>query len=110
GGSESRAHIMSSVFGPNQSPAKRIPLDTGYSSEVTSDQTSIHSFKRTLRGPQGAAMRHTETMQHEAQPGAGHFFWAATGWNPLTLPSHQAIASGPLILPSFPRGEGEGAA
>ena len=55
-------------------------------------------------------MRYTETMQHEAQPGAGHFFWAATRWNPLSPPSHQAIGSGPLTLFSPPRGEGEGAA
>ena len=55
-------------------------------------------------------MRHPETMQHEAQPGAGHFFWAATGWNPLSPPSHQATESTLLTLPSPPRGEGEGAA
>ena len=42
-------------------------------------------------------MRHTETMQHEAQPGAGHFFWAAIARLPLTLPSPR-------------RGEGEEAA
>jgi len=55
-------------------------------------------------------MRHTETMQHEAQPGAGRFFWAATGWNPLTLSSPQAIDSSPLTLPSPRMGEGTAAA
>jgi len=55
-------------------------------------------------------MRQAETMQHEAQPGAGHFFWAATGWNPLTLPSPQAIDSSPLTLLSPQKGEGEAAA
>jgi hypothetical protein len=39
-------------------------------------------------------MRHLETKQHEAQPGAGHFFCLAIGRLPLTLPSPQ-------------RGEGE---
>ena len=52
-------------------------------------------------------MRHTETMQHEAQPSAGRFFWAATGWSPLVLLSRQAIDSSPLTLPSPQRGEGE---
>jgi len=55
-------------------------------------------------------MRHTETMQHEAQPGAGHFFWAAIGCSPLILPSPLAIGTDPLTLPSPQRGEGEGTA
>jgi len=55
-------------------------------------------------------MRHTETMQYEAQPGAGHFFWAAPGRSPLIVPSPLTIGTGPLTLSSPQRGGGEGAA
>jgi len=54
-------------------------------------------------------MRHTDTMQYGAQPGAGHFFCPLIRL-PLALPSPLAIGSSPLTLSSPPRGEGEGAA
>ena len=55
-------------------------------------------------------MRHTETMQHEAQPGAGHFFWATTGGFLLTPAFPLAIGCLPLTLPSPLWREGETAA
>ena len=50
-------------------------------------------------------MRHAETMQHEAQPGAGHFFCPLIRL-PFTLSSSQATDSTPLTLPSPQGGEG----
>ena len=60
-------------------------LDRAGRQRVESAGTLIHSFKRTLRGLQGAAMKHFETNPCSPELDSGRFFCPLTG--PLTLPS-----------------------